>query len=346
MKIAIVDTYYPAFLETVKRSGDYEEVLQWTLGRCFGTFDAYSRNLKALGWEAVDIIGNHKALQSIWAESRGLADKSDQEIVLAQIAEADPDVVFMQDLSFFDAGTLRNIAKEYVLAGQCSCPMPDVKRVQEFDCLFTSFPHYVSEFNQIGVPFVQYLPLAFDIAVLERCLVSGERKLVSFVGGYGRHWQIDELFLTLAKRTPIQFWGYGFDGAPELVRKRYHGQAWGLDMYRIYMSSQIVINRHGAVAQGYANNLRMFESTGCGALLMTEYAANLTDFFSADECVAYVSADDAADQVNYYLSHPDEMKSVAVAGQQRTITEHKYSDRIGKVSSVLQECLQKKEFTC
>ena len=56
-------------------------------------------------------------------------------------------------------------------------------------------------------------------------------------------------------------------------------------MYKVYGRSKIVINRHGEVAQGFANNMRMFEATGMGALLMTGQSPNLSDFFSEKECV-------------------------------------------------------------
>lgn len=341
MKITIVDTYYPAFLESIAlRSGRYEELLTWTLGRCFGTFDAYSRNLRDRNWVVTDIIANHNSLQSKWAGERGLQNfKTFQELTLAQIEESDPDVVFMQDLSFFDAAALKKLSNKYILAGQCSCPMPTLVNVQQFYCLFTSFPHYVEAFQAMGVPVVDYVPLAFDPMVYERSRIPKDRTLVSFVGGYGHHWKIDELLITLAEQTPIQFWGYGFNAAPEPVRKRYRGPAWGLDMYQIYFGSHIVFNRHGAVAQGYANNLRLFEATGCGAMLLTDYAPNLTDFFSDGECATYISAQDAADQINYYLQNPDEMKQIASAGQRRTISTHTYAHRMDRVSRVLQSCL-------
>ena len=59
-------------------------------------------------------------------------------------------------------------------------------------------------------------------------------------------------------------------------------------MYRVLAQSRIAVNRHGDFAGGYAANMRMFEATGVGALLMTESAANLPDFFEPGrEVVAY-----------------------------------------------------------
>jgi hypothetical protein len=43
-------------------------------------------------------------------------------------------------------------------------------------------------------------------------------------------------------------------------------------MYRVLARSGIVVNRLGPVAEGAANNMRLFEATGAGALLLTEAA--------------------------------------------------------------------------
>jgi hypothetical protein len=339
MRVAVVDTYYPPFLATLPPVERYESGLRDALSRYFGTHSAYSRHLHDYGWESIDIIANHEALQRQWAKERVIGAASLKAIALAQIEEFKPDVVFLQDLSLFDPATLASLASHYLLAGQCSCPMPAPENVSKFHVLFTSFPHYVERFAALGVH-AEYLPLAFDPIILERARVPQARTLVSFVGGYGRHWDMDEMLVALAERTPIQFWGYGYEKAPEAVRKLWMGEAWGLDMYEIYLRSHIVFNRHGGVAEGYANNLRMFEATGCGALLLTEYAPNLSAFFSDRECVTYTSPDEAVERINYYLMHQDEMQAIASAGQARTVTQHTYFQRIKRVSDVLKSRLK------
>jgi hypothetical protein len=343
VKAVIVDTYYPDFVRTLNRSGSYAERLQQTLDVFFGTHSAYSRHLANLGWETIDIIANDEQLQKVWAAENQLNGASLEAIALAQIMQFKPDVVFFQDLSFFSAATLEFLRKRYLLAGQCSCPMPRRENVEKFHVLFTSFPHYIDPFTQLGVR-AEFLPLAFDPLVIESLPIPVMRtSAVSIVGGYGRHWNVDELYTKLAEETPIEFYGYGYENAPEPVRRRYRGQAWGVDMYRVCLSSYIVFNRHGGVAQGFSNNLRMFEATGCGALLMTEYSPNLSDYFTDAECVSYVNADDAVSRIRYLLAHPAELRKIAAAGQQRTVTEHTYFQRMPKVSEVLKECLSLRE---
>ncbi len=73
--------------------------------------------------------------------------------------------------------------------------------------------------------------------------------------------------------------------------------------------SFITINRHIDVAENYANNMRLFEATGCGALLITDYKDNLNELFEiGEEIVAYRSPEEAAALIKYYLSNPKKPK--------------------------------------
>ncbi len=333
MKILIVDTYYPDFLKSLpfNPAGTYQSELRAVLDQSFGTADFYSRNLEALGWEAIDIIANHEPLQNLWAAEH----QSSGDTLAAQIQFYDPDVLFMQDLS------VKLLLKPAILAGQCSCPFPAENGLYKYDVVFTSFPHYVERFGKIGVRAV-YSPLAFDPIVLERADRKPERiHDCVFIGGVGApsHWRYGmQVLNAVAEAIPtFKWWGYGADLLPSksALREKYQGEAWGLEMYQILLRSKIVLNRHGEVAQGYANNMRMFEATGCGAILLTERAPNLDDFFSWDEILTYGSPDEAVSAIRGALDFWDERKQIAGKGQARTLRDHTYAQRMKTISDVL-----------
>jgi spore maturation protein CgeB len=77
VRIVLVDTYYPAFVdqhyaESPGLAGrPYGEQLGSLMDRFFGTSDAYSRHLSELGHDAVDIVANCVSLQSRWAAEHG-----------------------------------------------------------------------------------------------------------------------------------------------------------------------------------------------------------------------------------------------------------------------------------
>lgn len=335
MKILIVDTLYQQFLDSWQHNpaGSYDSELRQLLNFSFGTFDAYSRNLSSLGWETEDCIAN-------WQFSRP--------------PSSDCDVVFMQDLS------IEPPVKGQLLAGQLSCPWPGDDRVKRHDVLFSSFPHYIDRIEALGVKAV-YNPLAFDPIVLERVGVQSPFRLDKldngnpelserpydcvFVGGVGApsHWRKGmEVLEAVAREIPtFKWWGYGFSEVSRFspLRDKYQGEAWGLDMYKILLQSKIVLNRHGEVAEGYTNNMRCFEATGCGAMLMTERSKNLHDFFSSTEAVAYSGPEEAVWAIKGLLNNEPLRKQIAAGGQARTLRDHTYAQRMKTVSDTLTEML-------
>jgi hypothetical protein len=229
---------------------------------------------------------------------------------------------------------------------------PPESLLRRYDLITTSFPHFVERFRAQGID-TEYLPIAFDERVLDRLRTSGiepapgaERPhLLSFIGGlspavYGRG---TVLFERLANAIPFDVWGYDVDGLPpeSPLRRRYKGEAWGLDMYEVLAQSRITLNRHGEIAEGYANNMRLFEATGVGALLLTEAAPNLSQLFELGrEIVAYDSADDLIEKVRHYLGHDAERQAIAAAGQRRTLADHTYQRRLARLVEILEPRLR------
>lgn len=343
-KIAIVDTLYPEVIQRlpVDPQKSYEENLADILAFGFGTANFYSRNLKAQGWEAIDIIANHEDLQFLWGDDynpRWIYARG--EHLAAQIAYYKPDVVFSQDLS------LPIPRGDYLLAGQHSCPWAGDENVRKYDCLFSSFPHYIPRIEALGVKAV-YNPLAFEPSIHEHMpayLYHWSSKRIHdcvFIGGVGNpsHWHKGmQVLEEVAKAIPtFKWWGYGVDTLPmdSALRRCYQGQAFGREMYEILLKSKICLNRHGEVAEGFANNMRMYEATGCGAMLLTD---NRTDLFSEDEIARYESPSHAAEMARFYLDAGSIRDDIARAGQRRTLRDHTYAKRMKVVSDTLQEML-------
>lgn len=334
MRVMLIDTVYPDFLKTVPFDPEstYESNLAALLEQQFGSADFFSRHLRAQGWDAVDVIANHERLQQQWMQENGGADG--ESPLLRQIRLFSPDVVFLQDLSLVE--TLRGHSGNYLIAAQCSCAMKD-DQARFCDVIFSSFPFYVPRIEALGLKAV-YLPLAFEPSVLEG--PQPERDIdISFVGGVGKelHWkQGTDVLEAVAAAFPdrFQWWGYGLDRLPgsSPLRACYKGEAWGRGVYSVYSRSKIVLNRHGEVAEGFAQNLRMYEATGCGALLITD---NQTDLFDASEISTYRKAAEAIELVDYFLKSSTHRESVALNGQLRTLRDHTYAQRMKVVSEVL-----------
>jgi len=365
-KFLIIDTYYPNFLFSLYRKfaelekATYAAQRDFIMGQCFGTADFYSKNLNALGCEAEDIIANNEILQRQWAAENGLKQNAsllrriankllfskevspDQDILTileAQIKKVKPDVLYLQNLSYCPPDFLKRM-KEYArfVVGQIACPLPPREYLNNFDLILTSFPHYVERFRKIGIE-SEYFKISFEPAILGKIDASDRNYSCTFVGGISHaHKKGMVLLEELACKVEIAFFGYGAETLDKdsPILPKHHGEVWGLDMYRSLMSSRITINRHIDVAENYANNMRLYEATGCGAMLITDYKDNLDELFEVGkEVVAYRTIDELIELISYYSVNQDQREVIAKAGQERTLSEHTYYKRMGELIDII-----------
>ena len=357
MRILILDTVYAAFLDSHYArhpelgDGSYDEHWNSLMGASFGTFDAYSHYLGQLGHPAHELIVNAIPLQNAWAAEHGLRRSLVRghlrtrdwlaAVLDAQVRDFAPDVLYVQDLHAFSADRLRRLRRHArVLAGQIASELPPWEQVEPYDVVFTSFPHFVPRLRERGVD-SKYLRIAFDPRILERVDAEGARDGVVFVGalGRGQHDRGNSLLEAVADTIDLRVYGFGLEGWPAdaALRRRYGGEAWGLDMYRVLASARIALNRHIDVAEGNANNMRLYEATGMKTLLLTDAKDNLSALFEpGSEVVTYASEQELVERVAYYLEHEEERAEIAACGQRRTLTEHGYDARMRELVALLE----------
>lgn len=81
---------------------------------------------------------------------------------------------------------------------------------------------------------------------------------------------------------------------------------------------------------------RPFELSGCGSFVISGYSEGIERYYKeGEEMVFYYSSGDLADKIRYYLSHPEEREKIAMAGYNRTISEHTYQKRFEKIFKVM-----------
>lgn len=159
---------------------------------------------------------------------------------------------------------------------------------------------------------------------------------IAFVGTYHPERAAREHILARVADFGLHIWG-----SPEWLgtslAKYYRGRISNDKMLEVYRSSKIVINHYITHLPGSGINLRPFEVTGAGALLMNHDArADIFKFFKdGEEFISFKSEDDIRDKVRYYMEHEDERKRIARQGFLRTQRDHTYDHRIARVLEVM-----------
>src|SRR6266550_1456332 len=103
---------------------------------------------------------------------------------------------------------------------------------------------------------------------------------------------------------------------------------FGVDMFQQLHDTRVALNTHIDISPISASNVRLFEATGVGTCLLTDWKENMPALFEPDkEAVTYRDARECADKVRYLLEHDEERRAIAVAGQRRTLRDHTYTQR-------------------
>jgi len=370
MRILIVDTDYPSFLSWLYaqnpglRHKSYEEQMQVRLESLFACELFYASNLRKLGHEAHQVFFNNEALQTAWAREHGLAintrwqfrlrrrfvpwfsKEKDQtwlyDVLTAQIRYYKPDVVLNSYIRLSPAYFREMKPNFRLLIGSHGSPLPNDRDLGVYDLMLSVVENFVDFFRKEGVN-SELLRLGFEPLILERLNGTKRSIPVSFVGQLTRpHASRQEWLEYLCQRLPVQVWSPSTDDLRDNspVIRCYHGCVWGIEMYKILNRSLMTLNHHIDVAGDYAGNGRLFEATGTGTLLVTDSKPNLHKMFEpGKEVVAYRSAEECAEMVQYYLEHDQEREAIARAGQQRTLRDHTYYQRMQEFETIVQRYL-------
>lgn len=121
----------------------------------------------------------------------------------------------------------------------------------------------------------------------------------------------------------------------ELAR-RVREPLFGLEMFQQLHDSRIILNLHIDISPVSASNMRLYEATGVGSCLLTDWKKNLPDVFEPDtELLTYRSSEECIEKVRYLLNHDEERRSIAAAGQKRTLRDHSFSRRAEGLSELI-----------
>ena len=112
-----------------------------------------------------------------------------------------------------------------------------------------------------------------------------------------------------------------FENSP--IKRKIQKPSWGIDMLQNLSDFLITFNMHIAQTGDHACNMRLFESTGVGCCLLTDYKPDIKKLFLIDdEIVTYRTKEEAIEKSKFLLSNPKEAAKIGLAAQKRTLKDH------------------------
>jgi len=199
-----------------------------------------------------------------------------------------------------------------------------------FHLYATTYPDAIAKSKQYGHDNFVLTQWAANSANLAEPLPAAQcRYSVSFVGtAYGNRpkW----ISALGARGIKVECFGHGWGKASVPAE----------EIPRIMRNSVISLNfgDSGMVVRGIVPGrsrqikARVFEVPGAGGFLMTEYAERLDSFYRINEEIGvFDGVSDLSKQITYFIEHPEERDHLATAGYFRTLGEHTYEMRFGKL---------------
>lgn len=120
------------------------------------------------------------------------------------------------------------------------------------------------------------------------------------------------------------------------LKRHLHPSVFGLDMFQTLHDSVATFNCHIDLSPRSASNMRLFEATGVGTCLVTDWKENLADLYEPDrEVVTYRSLAEAVEKVQWLLDHPVERAAIARAAQARTLRDHTFERRAQEFDAIV-----------
>ena len=370
MKILYITTAYPEYISTLPsvEKNSFKSSEKDFYHQSFSWADFWTEPMAKRGVEFWQITVNHRNLQQLWARDFHLANPKPRppDIVIAQVLQFQPDVLFMDDyneelldLIRAKCGSIKLVA---TWTGSALAPRNWIKKV---DITLSCAPEVVERLNSLGHR-AEHMNHVFAPKILERLkgIQSKPPEKATFIGqllpGNEYHRARIKLISSLiplglkvysppwSARTHLNFLKSKLLGeSSDIVWTSYarlqyarRPACFGLNMYSTLSNSNVTLNVHADSSPKFASNMRLFEATGVGSCLLTDWKPNIRELFEPDhEIVTYKTADECREKLKFLLENPKIRQQIAENGQKRCLADHNIDRRADKMLEIFRKYL-------
>jgi hypothetical protein len=287
-------------------------------------------------------LWNYKPMQLAWAKEHGFHETDLKEILFAQIEHYKPDVFYNLSPILFSSQEIDRISNKIIKLSWFASAEINKIDFSKYDARLTNLP---SDFDISGIKGFKSLPFQLSAPEIpqQEYLKSNSLFDVVFFGQYQQKYfskrnklvkkliEIGEkhrLNLSVALMSEKQFkfifpfklplalhHKFKYQTFPEkIVSKNSTSPLFGLAIYRQMINSKVVFNCHGDNADQYRVNMRIFESLGCGAHMLSDEGLYPKGLNAGQHFSVYKNESDLEKKVLYLLEDNETRKKIAFDG--------------------------------
>jgi Glycosyl transferases group 1 len=283
--------------------------------------------------EAFCTNGDDERLQTLWARKRGLRTDSLEQILLAQIEHHRTEVFYNLDPMRYGSAFVRKLPG-CVKKTICWRAAPSGEAdLTNYDLVVCNFPSILQDWQRQGCNVAYFFP-AHDPAMDHYAGARRDDIDLVFIGSFSRHHNKRSAALRAAASVPgvracfhledsrltklahfLPFVpGLGSYRHPREIRIISAGPLYGRDAYAAMAGARIVFNGAIDMAGEDRGNMRCFEATGCGAVLLTDSGRYPEGFVDSETMVTYSSVDQIPKLIERLVADASWANSIAEAG--------------------------------
>ena len=311
----------------------------WSIGQYLETA------LRDVGHEVV--LFNYRESEDVHGDVLRLCDEHDAEYHIGYKCET------------FRPETMREIKQRGVFTALWH-PDPDVPDwlvplAREHDALFTIANGLVGDYVKRGIPCVRWLSEGLEPSAYRYdTITDGERRRYTsnavLIGNIANTPNYRERWKLLKRLTDegidVKWWGTRIARKPRnwrllmsKVNRAWGGtNVWGESYAKVIACTKIFVARDVRPWIDKSPSNRAYYATGLGAFYLTFYTQGIEEIFDVGrEIDVFHDADEMIEMVRYYLEHEDERRTIAAAGQKKTLGSYTYQHRFVEMFRMIEE---------
>ena len=354
IKLLQVNTFYPEYIEYHYQKypdlhcQSYTKQIQSLLKDGFSSGNILAPYLSKNDYSSVLVIANNQYSQERWLQENQLNisnfKKCCIETVQIQVEKIRPDILYIADPIQFDHSFIKQLKwKPKLIIGWRSSTIKQTTDWCGFDIILSHLTYCLKKARLIGASSSKYFLPGFSRSIIKQIKCDKKKWDFIFTGhAMPLHKRRNKYLLELANNFKYEsetasayFIGHRKNELPANLPVNILGPLWGIEMYQEIQRAKIVLNADIDLAQE-AGNFRLFEVTGIGSFILTEFHPNIVKIFKPGvEIETFRDTNELIAKVKYYLAHPAERESIARKGQERCFKEHLIENRIKKFDKII-----------
>lgn len=329
----------------------------------FNGIHMYASYMKKYGYNSSFIVANNQYAQRQWLKENLQIDKTDgiafQTLIKTQIETIKPDILYLDDPIFFDGNFIAKLKyRPKLVMGWRTANIPNSTNWNGFDLILSNLDAIRDMALTLGAKKAEDFYPGFPEWIYKNVKSIMPKYDVVFCGQINNsvHYKRTKLLDAVAKAS-IESKSFScaffLSGDPEsmtpALKEVNKGSRYGIEMHQALRLGKICIDARGDIgliddfgrseinlAGKQTSNMRIFEATGTGVMVISEYAENLFKYFQiGSEIESFLNANDLIEKIIYYVNNPDKRDAIAKRGNEKCLHIHSMDLRCKALDSII-----------